>query len=165
MFIKYNSTKIFLFFLVLLLTHCNKVKYPENSGKINHPEKLELMRGFITAYNVNGIDSLDLLNKYFVANPIIGIKIQNIDFQTYSQLQRNSVKNTDFGSITYSWNSGYKYLYIDHRPDTTIIKRNIFLISGANWEILKLIESKKTVNHLLKIKAEINGNVYEIQFN
>ena len=164
---KYNSTKIFLFFLVLLLTHCNKVKYPENSSKINHPEKLDLMRGFITAYNVNGIDSLDLLNKYSIADSSVGIKIQNIDFDTYDVRQRNIVANTNFGCITYSWNSGYKYLYVVYTPFPldNVIKRNIFIINGTNWEVLKLIKSKTTVNHQLKIKAEINGNVYEIQFN
>jgi hypothetical protein len=164
---KYNSTKIFLFFLVLLLTHCNKVKYPENSSKINHPEKLDLMRGFITAYNVNGIDSLDLLNKYSIADSSVGIKIQNIDFDTYDVRQRNIVANTNFGCITYSWNSGYKYLYVVYTPFPldNVIKRNIFIINGTNWEVLKLIKSKTTVNHQLKIKAEINGNVYQIQFN
>ena len=123
------------------------------------------MRGFITAYNVNGIDSLDLLNNYLTASPQDRKKVQTIDFQTKFEWDRRYVSNSDFGEIIYEWNSQYKYIYITHYPDTNIIKRNIFLTNGANWEILKLIKSKTTVNNLLKIKAEINGNVYEIQFN
>lgn len=149
---------------ILLVTQCNKVKYPENSGKINNPQKIDLMRGFITEYKVNGIDSLDLLNKFIIAPPALGIKAQSIDFQIKDEHNKNTVLNTNFGEITYSWNSGYKYIYVSHSPYADIITRNIFLINGTNWQILKLVK-KTTVGNQLKIKAEINGNTYEIQFN
>lgn len=151
--------------IILVIGSCNKVKYPENSAKINHPEKLGLMRGFITAYSVNGIDSLDLLNSYCVDDSASAKKIiQNIDFQQEDERHKNEVLNTNFGKIVYQWNNDYKYIFIEHYPFANVISRNIFLINGSNWEIRKLVKAKTDHNQLI-IKTEINGNIYEIQFN
>ncbi len=163
MFMKYSSTKILLFFLVLLLTHCNKVKYPENSGKINHPEKLDLMRGFITAYNVNGIDSLDALDQYWQVHNWHSLKM--CDFDIVSSSIRDVVYNTNFGSIKYAWTNEYKSIFVNYLPEPGYSRPNIFIENGISWQILKLSPSKSTVNHQLKIQSEINGNTYQIQFN
>ncbi len=163
MFIKYNSTKIFLFFLVLLLTHCNKVKYPENSGKINRPEKYELMRGFITAYKVNGIDSLDALDAYWQINFFSSLKMNN--FNIVNSRLRNEVCDDNFGCIRYAWTNKYKNIFVDYLSEPGNPRRNIFIENGMSWQILKLVPSKSTVNHQLKIQSQINGNVYQIQFN
>jgi hypothetical protein len=163
MFMKYNSTKIFLFFLILLLTHCNKVKYPENSSKINHPEKYELMRGSITAYNVNGIDSLDALDEYWLTHFKHSLKMCN--FNILNTHQRRLLYDSNFGSFQYAWTNEYKDIFIDYYPEPGYPRRNIFIENGMSWQILKLVPSKTTVNHQLKIQSEINGKIYQIQFN
>jgi hypothetical protein len=149
--------------LILQFTHCNKVKYPENSGKINHPEKIDLMRGFITAYKVNGIDSLDALDEYWLTHFKTSLKMCN--FNIVSSSRRNVVYDSNFGSIRFAWTNKYKNIFIDYLPEPGYPRRNIFIENGMSWQILKLVPSKTTVNHQLKIQYEINGNVYEIQFN
>ena len=121
------------------------------------------MRGVITSYKVNGIDSLDDIGKYL--NCYYTNSFRDIDFNTIDTKNRNRVYNSCFGQIAYGWNSDYNFLYVYHQNDTNEVKRNIFLGNGNNWKVLKFIPSKKTINHQLKIQYEINGNTYEIQFN
>jgi hypothetical protein len=129
------------------------------------PRKYELMRGFITEYKVNGIDSLALLDVYFRIYPQYTISLATTEFFEESEISSNIVFSPNFGTIKYQWNNDYNNLIIIHENDTGLIKKNIFIESGANWQILKLIPKKKTTDHLLKIKSEFKGNVYEIQFN
>ncbi len=149
-----------------------KKKYPENTLKLGlwrTPAKIELMRGYMTSYKVNGIDSLDELNKYLKQYNLIphARKIRNCEFVLGNEHVRNYVVMSNYYlEFKYHWNSNYNKIYIEHKNDTNMIKKNIFIVNGANWEILKLVRTTdRTVYHQLKIRASFNGNTYEIQFN
>lgn len=58
---------ILLFGVGLFCLGCKK--YPENTLLFKNPKKLHPFIGTIRKYNVNRIDSLDLLNFYFVEKP------------------------------------------------------------------------------------------------
>jgi hypothetical protein len=59
--------KIFIYAFIiscgLLFMTCKK--YPENTVWFKNPTDIPVINGHITAYVVNGIDSLDLLNSYY----------------------------------------------------------------------------------------------------
>jgi hypothetical protein len=161
----YKIFNLILALITLAFLSCRK-KYPENILKGIKPYKLELMRGFITKYEVNGIDSLDLLNNYLKQAPSIQNKIQNCDIQLDDQRERNRVvMPSHYLRFQYGWNSDYDKIYIFHKNDTSTIRKNIFLINVNNWDILRLVRSTKTVKHQLKIKSTIGANTYIIQFN
>ena len=106
-------TKIFLLLIVLTSLTCKK-KYPENTLKFNQkPKNYDLMRGVITSYKVNGIDSLDDIGKYL--NCYYTNSFRDIDFNTIDTKNRNRVYNSCFGQIAYGWNSDYNFLYVYHQ--------------------------------------------------
>ncbi|MES2679508.1 MAG: hypothetical protein V4635_06465 [Bacteroidota bacterium] len=148
-----------LLIFVLIFCSCKKVKYPENNKKTWGPQKIDLMRGSITVYKVNGIDSLDALDSYWLSHYKRSLKLCR--FNIISEDRRNVLYESNFGLIKYAWTNKYKNIYIYHLSDP---KRNIFIETGISWQILKL-EQKSDVNHHLKIRSEQNGNTYEIQFN
>lgn len=130
------------------------------------PPKIELMRGFITKYEVNGIDSLNFLNNYLKQSPTEANKIQNLEIQGDDEHERNKVvMPSHYLRFKYEWNSDYDKIFIFHINDTSIIKKNIFLINGNNWDIQRLVRSKKTTHHQLKVKSIIGDKTYIIQFN
>jgi hypothetical protein len=157
---------ILLICVLSFFTECRK-KYPENTMKLfQKPRKLELMRGFITSYKVNGIDSLDALNYYFKLSPTNPFKIQNCEVVSDDEHERNRViLSNQLLQFRYEWNADYNFIFLFHQNDTSVIKKNILIINGNNWKIQKLVKAKKTGNHQLKITSEFNGNKYEIQFN
>lgn len=147
----------------LFFTTCKK--YPENTMRLfQKPRKYDLMRGFITQYKVNGIDSLDLLNNYILNCSSGTSDLKSWEFSTIDEKNRNKAYHSCFGTIIYEWNNDYNNIYIYYKNEANLTK-NIFIINGNNWEILKFIPSKKTIYHQLKLKTEIKGNVYEVQFN
>lgn len=61
------NSKLFISFvsLVLIVLFSTCKKYPENNLWFKNPRKFSIIGGYITAYKVNGIDSLSYLNKYY----------------------------------------------------------------------------------------------------
>ena len=60
-------TSLTVIAIISLFTTCKK--YPENTIWFKNPTDIPVINGHITAYVVNGIDSLDLLNLYYA--PVI----------------------------------------------------------------------------------------------
>ena len=144
-------------------------KYPENNLWFKNPKKLTFVCGKITAYTVNGIDSLPFLDSYFkepnvqFSNSIIVCKpIHKDGLHEFSFLANLSTgqKTLFNGSCVYRNNC--KTLKIAFYQDTTYYKKNIFIQTNLDWDIVYL--SKKDNKRKMKTKLS-NGNIYEIQFN
>jgi len=160
---------ILLFIVLITLQTCKK--YPENNLWFKNPKRMSFIFGELTSYTVNGIDSLNLLNSYAIANSQFPKK----DIQAYSTC--NACHNGHsfafvglLGNLPYSaiFSEGWfeytakgKKLKIYNNPDRDYYHKDIFIEQGVEWEIVYL--SKKDDKR--KMRTTYNGNVYEIQFN
>lgn len=155
-----------LYFCVILLLFNSCKKYPENSLWFKNPEKLHPFNGYITKYNVNSVDSLDLLNNFF--NNKVGLEkdIKKSQFHSYSEkgrLYTDFIYPNGFQSIpiSYSFSNKKKYMFVQMMNDTTIFKKNLFINESLEWEIIRLARKGS-----FKLKTTLaNGNSYEIQIN
>jgi hypothetical protein len=146
-------------------------KYPETTLWFKNPKNLTFIMGELTAYRVNGIDSLNLLDRYAIANSQFPKKnIQS--YQTCNTCHNghsfafggelgNGTGSRTFSRGSCEYTSKGKKLKIYNLPDRDYYNKDIFIESGLEWEIVYL--SKK--NNKRKIKTIYNGNIYEIQFN
>lgn len=149
--------------IVLFFSTCKK--YPENTLWFKNPDKLHPFIGSITKYNVNGIDSLDLMNIYFVEKPYFFEKsIRKCNFYTH--------KDTEFYTlfvypdalsvvVKYDLVKKNKKMIVSLGQDTTIFKKNIFISDATEWDIIRLNRKGP-----LKLKTTLdNGNTYEIEID
>ncbi len=162
---KKSITNIFLVLLLFTLSTCKK--YPENTLWFKNPEKVPVLKGYITKYEVNGIDSLDLLNKYFGVNPTIKNRnVKECEFQQYINYGRISGIWNLGGSCTIETDQHFldkgKKIRLFQSIDTSCYKKNIFVSLYQVWEILHFPTSKKPY---FKIKTLVNNNTIIIQFN
>lgn len=169
-----KSVLLLIFFVstLLLFTTCKKYKYkyPESTYKWGDPAKAENcpFYGKLTAYNVNGIDSLELLNHYFVRSRFPTATIKDCEFVftlntaydiAFSALVVNvSSEGGAIGHTSYSFNDDKKSLRVFwNRND---YDKNLFISKDINWEIIRLSKDDKP----FKLKTTLsNGNIYEIQ--
>jgi hypothetical protein len=123
----------------------------------------------LTKYEVNGIDSLDLLNNYFPqGNPTLVRDIRKCEFvqREYSGGYLQGEWYLGGGCILttgHSLTQKDKKMKIFLEQDSNCIKKNIFLNSEIEWTILNFPTKKK---NYLKIKTVYeNGNTYKIQIS
>ncbi len=166
--IKYIFIIAVLVAIVFTLSTCKK--YPENTLWFKNPKKLQPLKGYITKYNVNGIDSLHLMDSYFgnySGSPYLIKDISKAEFRfsadTYDKAPQYNIVFPPFANLavaTITFKNHKKYVFIETRIDTSILKRNIFM--DADWKIIRLTEKTGP----FKIETTLtNGNKYEIQFN
>jgi len=154
--------------VALLLMSYGCKKYPENNLWFKNPEKLlPFFDTHLTKYQVNGIDSLSLLNKYFGHAPDLVNDIDEVEFITkrYSKnLHYHYLRFTEDESrmipFSYSFSADKKFIKIvSVVEDTAIFQKNLFIDGSISWEIVRL--SRKGP---FKIKSKLaNGNQYEIE--
>ena len=126
----------------------------------------------ITSYKINGIDSLQALNKYF-GSKVISKDINNTYFEeTFDKRYVNHFPSfvipLDNGLIAYvdfyyNYSNKYKQIYIYYlnlNMDTAVFKRNLFGVESGTWDIVKFDPSGER-----KIKKLIKNDTYEITFN
>lgn len=145
-------------------------KYPENTLWFKNPYKIAVLKGYITEYKVNGIDSLDLLNIYY--KPVIpnashpynktdrNIKMEY--FKSVSVAKGHWEVNCDlYENLTYEMQKDKKNIRIGGSVDTIYFKKQLFLdkTGEIDWQIEYLDKKGKS-----KIKTTYNGNTYEITF-
>ncbi len=118
--------KYYIFFIVIAVCFSECKKYPENTLWFKDPEKTYPLQGYITKYQVNGIDSLDLLNNYFGKYPKNGGMIRDI---RKAEFRKTSLSNSD------------KYLY-------TLL---IFGTSGCTLEMYPVFKHKKNTFQLKQL--------------
>jgi hypothetical protein len=152
----------FLFFLIILIIFLGCKKYPEDIVWFRRPSKQPIVGGYLTKYEVNGIDSLDLLNQYLQAVPHFKNRdIRDCQFEQF----------INHGIITGTWtlgdlcvlaftqtiSSNGKKVRIKYGDDACI-GRDIFL--NQEWTILNFPTRH---SRGLTITTTVNGNKYEIK--
>ena len=148
-----------------LIISCKKVKYPESTYRWGDPADPVNCPFFdkLTKYSVNGIDSLDFLDKYI--DPTFyppNSKISEIEFGfTLDNSKRYA--NVHFGStlsqLSYDFSKDKRKITINFLPGY-YVKKNLFVSKEITWEIIRLTKDDKPF--ILKAVLD-NGNVYEIQ--
>jgi hypothetical protein len=163
----YLRRKFILFFfgaLILSNLSCHKkYKYPENTYK-GDPTKLKPFNGKLTHYVVNGVDSLTLLNAYYgnfngIVKDISQSRFFTDEFSSHTRSFFNvgSSLNID---INYNFIDKNRKMTINMYRDTALFKKNLFIDSNVEWEIVRLSNSGP-----FKIRTDFNNNKYEIQIN
>ncbi len=172
-----SNTKYILLGFCCLLLFATCKKYDENYLWFKNPDKLTPFSGYITAYTINGNDSLEAMNKYIVRAPQISNpkNLNNFEFINSSEKnQKNKVRivtdNSETIDFDYAFSDKKKSVVINcglgvidqHLPvfKSTIMTKNIFIESGLKWHIVRLTKKGK-----FKIKTTYQGNTYEIAFN
>lgn len=151
--------------LLSLFFHCKK--YPENKGiHLTNPEKRIIGEYIMTEYTVNDYDSLPLLSSQFNRN--ISNLTWNFSHDHYRDFVLYSSDHTLRIPGTYAFVNKKKDLkinfYLEYYNGIPVPGTyNPFLEKQSTWEILKLY--KKNNKPTLKIKRELNGKTYVIQFN
>ncbi len=149
------------FFLVFVVLFLGCKKYPENELWWDAPEKV-FKGGKITSFTMSGLDQMQSITDLYKNFPYnyYGTSITDV-FQlpfTYDSGSNNI--STDYGSGVFKFTANRQEIEITFVPvNAEFGAKNIFM-TGLNWKILKL-----TSNGLLKIQAQYNNRVYEVQFN
>jgi hypothetical protein len=161
-----RSVSLYFFLIVITLVFSTCKKYPENTLWFKNPEKLYPFKGYITKYEVDGIDSLDLLSKYYGNAYGLDKNFRNAKFVTTENFKKvtcglvhgNSGRTT---TINYEFIKKKKYLHISLlNYDTSVYKKDIFINFDVEWKIIRLAKSGS-----FKLKTNYNGKNYEIPFN
>ncbi len=160
-----QNIKTYLLLAILLLLFATCKKYPENNLWFKNPKKIYPFQGYITKYEVDGIDSLDLLNKFYGNQLGLNKNFREAKFTTYGDYGDTRCSLIFGGglssSVNYEFVKKKKYLNINLSVgDTTVYKKNIFINFDVEWQIIRLAKSGS-----FKLKTKHNGKNYEIQFN
>ncbi len=160
---KTKAIHIFLFFVIIALTTCKK--YPENTLWFTNFSKIKFLDNVhLTAFTVNGIDSLQSLKVFFGSRS---------GYKDISQVYIEETYDSHYGNTVGVFHVPYEHIILGYSfsknkknisfgfvtQDTSILKRNLF-IDNNQWQIIKL--DLKTGTR--KIKKTVNGNTYELQF-
>ena len=164
MFKKLTITCILVISSLILIT-CKK--YPDNDLWFKSPESA-FQSGELTAFTVDGADSIPMWNKIYDTYPYNGFPAQTTQFNISDNFWRvdNKYKiiESAFGDGSYHFFSNKKYIYIYFKmavlTNNQAPKYNIFYTAESTWKILKLTKSGT-----LRIQRTYNNKVYEMQFN
>lgn len=155
--------------VILLFATCRKYKYPESTYKGADPGKFENcpFYGKLTAYTVNGIDSLDLLINYVDTSFKLSypLKIRECEFM-YALYSAHEIDiffgpgGSGLGQLHYEFSKDRKKIKVSFGSGKYELKKNIFISRDINWDIIRLTNDDKS----FKLKTTLsNGNIYEIQ--
>jgi hypothetical protein len=149
---------------VLIVSGCKK--YPENNLWFKKPAKQGLLFGYLQKYEVNGIDSLDLLSNYIITGHINQINdIRKCEFHQYYESGRIGCIWRLAGScdlhMYQDYVAKYKKVKFSQTIDPTCFNKSLFIGPNIEWTILNFPTKKRP---FLKIKTTLdNGNTYEIK--
>ena len=169
---KFKYAKYWLIGLVVILffTTCRKYKYPESTYKGADPSKFENcpFYGKLTAYTVNGIDSLDLLINYVDTAFSLSypLRMRECEF-AYSLHSAHEIDNHfgpsngyGFATFHYKFSKDKKKVAVSFGAWKEAFHKNIFISNEIEWDIIRLTNDTLP----FKIKKTLdNGNTYEIQ--
>jgi hypothetical protein len=160
-----NKNTLLVAILALFITACKK--YPENNVWFRNTSKSAILMGYLQKYDVNDVDSLELLNHYFPIHGNSGLirDVKQCEFKQY----------VNHGRINGNWNLGGtcnlttiqdiisngKKIKIYCEQNSACFGKNIFIDANIEWTIMNFPTKKKPI---LKIKTTLeNGNTYKIQ--
>lgn len=157
---------LYILFFLALITLSTCKKYPENTLWFKNPKKLYPFQGNLTKYQVNGIDSLDLLNTFYGHELGLIKDIRRATFLTSINKGDIDCRLNHGGSglsnyINYNFNKNKKSLTVFFYQDTAIFRKHLFITNSTEWLIIRLAREG---SFKLKTKLE-NGNTYELQIN
>ncbi len=149
--------------LILLLAACKK--YPENTLWFKNPKNIHPIDGFITKYEVDGVDSMDLLGTYYGTSQGLPKDIRESFFKTRLDrgdrgyetvfIHGNSGVSSSV-DVQFSKNKKKIFLWIAATPSD--YKKNFFF--GKEWDILYLDKKGK-----LRIRTKENNKTYLMEIN
>lgn len=149
---------LLLLFAFFILSTCKK--YPENTLWFRRVKNLHPIGKYLTEFKVNGIDSMDLLNSYYVqvysANNNNPSNIRDVEFFCDREGYRFVYLTSD---RAYDLVDKYKTLKIYINDNMSIFERALFKIDYSTWDILYFDKNEKK-----KFKQTFNGKTYEITF-
>lgn len=164
-------TNLSLIAILSLFTTCKK--YPENTVWFKNPTDIPVINGHITAYVVNGIDSLDLLNLYYApvipnavypyGNPVRDVKTEKFTITGHAGNYYSVSSDLYEMGLGYTWSSDKKSITIGGAPLQNYYNKQIFIKKRSGevvWQIVYLDKNGKKS----KIKTTYNDVVYEITF-
>jgi hypothetical protein len=164
-------TSLALIAILSLFTTCKK--YPENTVWFKNPTDIPVIQGHITAYVVNGIDSLDLLNLYYApvipnavypyGNPVRDVKTEKFTITGHAGNYYSVSSDLFDGNLSYTWSSDKKSINIGGTALPYYYNKQIFIKNRSGevvWQIVYLDKNGKKS----KIKTTYNDVVYEITF-
>ncbi len=171
----FKYLKIFIFLTLILLTNfaCRKYEYPESTfkGDPSTPSNNPLY-GSITKYNVNGIDSLNLLDVYIdtaysISKVGRNFKIQIKECEISNLTMRGNYVDLGYGwgdrgmaLISYTFSKDRKKVKINFMNNHIALDKNLFIDKDIWWQIIRLTPDQSP----FKLKTTLdNGNTYEIQ--
>ena len=134
--------------LIAFLIACKK--YPENRLWFKKPEKA-FTKGKVTYFKVDGVDSIPLINSTW------GDDITSKEFNLSSYENYYLIGGSYFQG-TFEFHSDKTVLFVIDKYGAPPLY-NPFRLQGP-WQILKL-----TKKGTLKLKREVNGKTFEMQFN
>ena len=155
----FKIKNILILFFVMLLLGCKK--YPENELWWDAPEKV-FKGGKITSFTMSGIDQVPGITDLYKNFPYnyYGFAIPDVFQLPFTYNSGANTISTDYGSGVFKFTANKQEVEITFVPvNADFGAKNIFL-TGLNWKILKL-----TSNGQLKIQAQYNQRIYEVQFN
>lgn len=169
--IKALLTSLAVITIISLLTTCKK--YPENTVWFKNPSDIAVINGHITAYVVNGIDSLDLLNLYYApvipnavypyGNPVRDVKTEKFSARSNGSGYFDVSCDLFDGNLSFKWSSDKKNISIGGTPLPNYYNKQIFIKNRSGevvWKIVYLDKNGKKS----KIKTTYNDVTYEITF-
>ncbi len=155
----FKIKNILILFFVMLFLGCKK--YPENELWFDEPKKV-FKGGKITSYTMSGIDQMQIITDMYKNFPYnyYGTSLPDVFLLPYTYDSGADTISTNYGSGLFKFTANKMEIEIGFIPKNAGFgAKNIFL-TGLNWKILKL-----TSNGQLKIQAQYNERVYEVQFN
>lgn len=159
-YFKYNVVLVISYFILTNLTSCKK--YPDNDLWFVSPESA-FKGGNITAYTVDGVDSIPMWDAIYSNPPYNGgskYKVSDFIFTINHKGELGS--NIGGGSFHFFNNKKNIYIFfiMTNNPWNPYPKYNFFNTREGNWKIIKL-----TKRGTFRIQQTYNNKVYEIQFN
>ena len=150
--------------IISLLTTCKK--YPENTLWFKSANSA-FKSGNLTAFTVDGIDSIPMWNTFFNTPPYGGFAVpaSNSPYDILTVFWRidKGVIESGFGTGSYHFFNNSKDIYIYFRMYDDIYNHpqtyNIFYSAETTWKILKLTKSGT-----IRIQRTYNNKVYEMEF-
>lgn len=145
--------------IAALFSGCKK--YPENKLWFKKPETV-FKGGKITMYTVNGVDHMPEVRAMYRDFPYnyFGKSIPDVFDLTFSYDSKSETLSSDIGEGGFNFTAKGKDVQIGFKPVNDGYGAQSIFVTPTNWKILKLTKSGQ-----LKIQANIQYDVYVIQFN
>lgn len=146
---------------IWVLAACKK--YPENTLWFKNPKKIYPLQGYITKYEVDGVDSLDHLSKFYGTLQGLPNDIRQSRFVTTGEGKDLDVvfvhgNSGASSSVSFEFSKNKKKIYMSLPSDLDTYTYDFFF--RKEWDILYLDKKGK-----FRIKTQYNNKTYLIEID